>query len=298
MENRLSPVRSVNTDEIQRKFSFSVGMTSANLGNDGCIYMVYGNQVIRTAWNNSSANDSEHLSFGQNFADIQKVMPSESGFLVMGKLRENAPLFTKSGSQRMKVYSTDTSGNIKAEIFLGRVYGNKCHVTSRGNIAAGYFDQDITEDTRIESGFCLWDQTGIPVWSDACSGIADCHAVHIGEKSIWYAVNDDSVIRLHEKIYTTECFAAPVRNIVDLCCNRDETYFLFAAQKIKYGQLEKYTFHTCRREGDSFADVLPLDTSCITPNIIKGFSFHRGCGIVWDAVCIKCFALEYQLIRS
>mgnify|MGYP003458022063 CR=1 FL=1 len=51
MEHRLLPIRSVNTEEIQRKFHFSGGMASANLGNDGCIYMVYGNHVIQTAWN-------------------------------------------------------------------------------------------------------------------------------------------------------------------------------------------------------------------------------------------------------
>jgi len=286
------PIRSVNTEEIQRKFHYSGGMASANLGNDGCIYMVYGNHVIQTAWNSRSVNDIEQLSFEQDFAEIQKVMPSENGFLVMGRLSEKSLWFKKSSAQKIKAYFTDTSGNIKDEVFLGRVYRNKCHVTSRGSIAVGYFDQDITEDNRIESGFCLWDPCGNHVWSDNCNGIADCHAVHIGEKSIWYAINDTSVIRLHEMTHSTECLAIPVRNVVDLGCNRDETFFLFASQKRKYGRLEKYDFHTCRREGDFFVDAASLDNSYITSNIIQGFAFHRGCGIVWDSVSLKCFTLE------
>lgn len=221
------------------------------------------------------------MQLKESFTEIRKIIPAKNELIVIGKLSDKSLWHKERFSEELYAHAVDQNGRITREIFLGRAYQNKCHSTSRGNIAVGYYDQDIIEDSRIKSGFCLWDIYGNSVWEDNSNIIADCHAVHVGEKSIWYAVNDAYIVRLDEKTKPTEFFLAPMHGIVDLCCNKDETQFLFVTKQMKNGCLKKIVFHTCQLDDGVFGDAAYCE-NCITSKSNKGYAFHRGYGIVWN----------------
>ncbi|WP_342478337.1 hypothetical protein NYE24_06900 [Paenibacillus sp. FSL H7-0350] len=187
-------------------------IVSAQLGGDGCIYVLLINQIperkrgmfVQPALKEPHTYkvlmvESQHyideITFPDQHFNYHYVQPLRRHLLLVGARCS----YYGAGKYDLNAKVCDYTGRIVREFLLGDGIQN-VQVTEKGTIWTSYFDEGVFGNNGWdqpvgEHGLVAWDEHGNKLYEDHVSNIADCYALNVvREEQVWFNYYTDFLL--------------------------------------------------------------------------------------------------------